>query len=498
MKSELQTISLPKAIKPEHCFKDIETEGVLPDYSPDISRLVRVDAAPCVENVRCDDKCEISGKLVFGLLYESDYKSKLAYTTFTVPFELKCDALAAKEIYPDVRCDCTYLTCRLLGQRKVSIKAKLDAVMTGVRVDDITVAKADGSDLNTFFKTETLAVSLPVARAEAEAEIKENLRIGEAVASVVYSTAVFAPAETEAFDTSAAVKADMHISTLCELPDGGYRMYAHTVPVEVSVKNDAINGDSTLEAKMEYSELSAVADLDEYGENKVINLHCNVRAAVTVRQEGEVTLPLDAFSRKHTCKCTRDDADFDISVPKAGKTVSLERSHETDGDISAVLGSATAFEIGEARVSGNMLLVRGKAKTDVLAQSGESVVSRTFTDDFEDSIPFSGDIVPSVGDITVFESKAELYGDTLNIRAMAFVGLSGDEHRHIPVLAAVELGDADEPVGGGFRFYYPDESETIWDIAKKYRVDPERLMSDNAESIAPDGRLNGKRYITIR
>ena len=498
MKSELQTISLPKAIKPEHCFKDIETEGVLPDYSPDISRLVRVDAAPCVENVRCDDKCEISGKLVFGLLYESDYKSKLAYTTFTVPFELKCDALAAKETYPDVRCDCTDLTCRLLGQRKVSIKAKLDAVMTGVRVDDITVAKADGSDLNTFFKTETLAVSLPVARAEAEAEIKENLRIGEAVASVVYSTAVFAPAETEAFDTSAAVKADMHISTLCELPDGGYRMYAHTVPVEVSVKNDAINGDSTLEAKMDYSELSAVADLDEYGENKVINLHCNVRAAVTVRQEGEVTLPLDAFSRKHTCKCTRDDADFDIRVPQAGKTVSLERSHETDGDISAVLGSATAFEIGEARVSGNMLLVRGKAKTDVLAQSGESVVSRTFTDDFEDSIPFSGDIVPSVGDITVFESKAELYGDTLNIRAMAFVGLSGDEHRHVPVLAAVELGDADEPVGGGFRFYYPDESETIWDIAKKYRVDPERLMSDNAESIAPDGRLNGKRYITIR
>ena len=134
----------------------------------------------------------------------------------------------------------------------------------------------------------------------------------------------------------------------------------------------------------------------------------------------------------------------------------------------------------------------------MLAQSGESVVSRTFTDDFEDSIPFSGDIVPSVGDITVFESKAELYGDTLNIRAMAFVGLSGDEHRHIPVLAAVELGDADEPVGGGFRFYSPDESETLWDIAKKYRVDPERLMSDNAESIAPDGRLNGKRYITIR
>lgn len=498
MKSELQTISLPKAIKPEHCFKDIETEGVLPDYSPDISRLVRVDAAPCVENVRCGDKCEISGRLVFGLLYESDYKSKLAYTTFTVPFELKCDAVAAKEVYPDVRCDCTYLTCRLLGQRKVSIKAKLDAVMTGVQVDEFTVAKADGSDLNTFFKTETLQVSLPVAHTAAEAEIKENLRIGEAVASVVYSTAVFSPAETEAFDTSAAVKADMHISTLCEMPDGGYKMYTHTVPVEVSVKNDSINCDSPLEAKMDYSELSAVADLDEYGENKVINLHCNIRAAVTVRRETEVTLPLDAFSRRHTCKCTRDDVDFDIRVPQAGKTVSLERSQKTDGDISAVLGSAATFEISEAKVNGSMLIVRGKVKTDVLAQSGESVVSRTFTDDFEDSIPFSGNVVPSVGEITVFESRAELYGDTLNIHAMAFVGLSGDEHKHIPVLAAVELGDTDEPVGGGFRFYYPDESETIWDIAKKYRVDPEKLMSDNVENVAPDGRLNGKRYITVR
>ena len=63
---------------------------------------------------------------------------------------------------------------------------------------------------------------------------------------------------------------------------------------------------------------------------------------------------------------------------------------------------------------------------------------------------------------------------------------------YLPILI---LGGASFAGSLGTKRY---ECQTIWDIAKKYRVDPERLMSDNAESIAPDGRLNGKRYITIR
>lgn len=498
MKSNLQTISLPRAIKAEHCFKDIELEGVLPDYSPDISRLVRVDAVPYVENVKCGDKCEIEGKIIFGLLYESDYKSKLAYTTFSEPFSLKCDIAPAKETYPNVKCDCTYLTCRLLGQRKVSVKAKIDAVLTGTQVDDFTVAEADSGDLNTFFKTTMLTASLPTAKVESVAEIKENVRLDEAVSSVIYAQAVFSPPETEAFDTSAAVRSNMNISALCELPNGGYKVFESKVPVEVSLKNEEVNGDSELDAVIDYSELSAVADLDEYGENKLLNLRCTVRATATVRKSGDIVLPLDAFSRKHSCKCTKNEAVIDIRVPQAGKTVSVERTHPSEGDLTAVLGSATSFEVTEAHIGGNMLYIKGRTKTDVLAQSGDSVVSRTFNDDFEDSIPFSGDAVPEITDISVFESKAELYGDNVNIRAMAFVKLEADERKQIPVLTSVELGESEEPVGGGFRFYYPDDDETLWDIAKKYRADPEKLRADNGEYIGEDGRLTGRRYLCIK
>ncbi len=498
MKTNLQTINLPKAMKAEHCFKDIELEGVLPDYSPDISRLVRVDAAPYVESVKCDDKCEISGRIIFGLLYESDYKSKLAYTTFQTPFELKCDHTPARESYPDVKCDCTYLTCRLLGQRKVAVKAKIDAAVSGTQVEDFTVAEPDGGDLNMFFKTDEITVSVPVARTEATAEIKENIRLDEAVASVIYAQAVFAPAETEAFDTSASVKSNMALSALCEMPDGGYKMISKSIPVEVSVKNDAISGDCNLDALVDYSELSAVADLDEYGENKILNVKCTVRAMATVRRDNRLVLPVDAFSRKHSCKCSKSDAVIDMCVLQVGKTVSIERSHATEGDLTSVLGAASVFEITELHQNGGALNIKGKVKTDVLAQSGESVVSRSYSDEFEDSLPYSGDGEPALIDISVFDSKAELYGDTVNIRTMAFIKPEYSEHKQMNILTSVELGDAEESVGGGFRFYYPDKDETLWDIAKKYRVDPEKLKNDNADYLSEDGKLVSKRYLCIK
>lgn len=498
MKSNLQTISIPKLIKPERCFKDIELEGVLPDYSPDISRLVRVDASPYVESVKCDTKCEISGRIIFGLLYESDYKSKLAYTTFQTPFELKCDHVPAKESYPDMKCECTYLTCRLLGQRKVSVKAKIDASVSGTQVDDFTVVEPDSGDLNMFFKTNELNVSLPVARTEAVAEIKENIRLDEAVASVIYAQAVFAPAETEAFDTSASVKSSMALNALCELPDGSYKMISKNVPIEVSVKSDAINSDCELDAALDYSELSAVADLDEYGENKIINMKCTLRATATVRKNSKLVLPVDAFNRKHSCKCVCSDAAIDAYVPQTGKTVSIERSHATDGDLTAVLGSTSSYEITEMHQSGDLLNIKGKVKTDVLAQSGESVVSRTFSDEFEDSMPYSGDGEPVFIDVSVFESKAELYGDALNIRTMAFIKPEYTERKQLSILTSVELGEAEEAQSHGFRFYYPDQNETLWDIAKKYRTDPERLKTDNADRLNDDGKLVGKRYLCIK
>ncbi len=498
MKSNLQTVSIPREMKSQHVFKDIELEGVIPEYSPDISRLVRVDASPYVESVKCSEKCEISGRIIFGLLYESDYKSKLAYTTFTVPFELKCDIASARETYPTVKCDCTYLTCRLLGQRKVSVKAKLEGVVSGVQVDDFTMASNMGDDLNTYFKTTMLSATIPVAKAETSCEIKENIRLNEVVSSVVYANATFSKPEAEAFETSASVRSYMEIHALCELENGEYKMFEQKIPVEVSVKSDSISSDSILDGEIDNVDLSAVADLDEYGENKLINVRCTVKASLTVKKASDITLPLDAFCKKQECKCERTPVVIDQTKKQSGKSISLERTHSAEGEIDSVISSDTFIEIFEARPTANTLLVKGKAKTEVLAKSGESVVSRTFTDDFEDSVPFDCDTTPEIAGVTVFESKAELYGDTLNLKAMAFVDIETTEHNQYDVLTMLELGEAVESASGGFKFYYPDSDETVWDIAKKYHIDPQRILTENAENLDQDGRLVGKRYVSIR
>ncbi len=500
MKSNLQSVSLPAVIKGEHYFKDIELEGVVAEYSPDISRLIRVEASPYTEGVEKGangEKTTVSGQVIFGILYESDYKSKLAYTTFTVPFEVSCEISLSNECYPQIKCDCTYLTCRLLGGRKVSLKAKLDVSVSGTRAEQVTLVSPESDSLETFFKTQSVTMPVPVGQTENTTEIKENIRLEQPVSSVVCASATLSPEKTEVYDTSATLKAEMNVSSLCELENGDYKTFESKFPVEISLTDDKIKSDTLLECNLEHRELSVVADLDEYGENRMLNLSADLKATAVIFQNETVAFPLDAFNKKHTCNCTKNVAAYQVKYPKQGRGMSFERSHSVNGEFDIIL-SATAFtEITEQKSTENGVFVKGRIKTEILAKSGESVVSKSYTDDFEDNIAYDGDGIPTQINISVYDCKASVYGDNVNIKTTAFASVEGEKRFAEQVLTNVEIEDDKLEIPGGFKFYYPDSGETVWDIAKKYHVDPERLARENAESLTEDGKLSGKRYVKV-
>ena len=84
MKASTRTVYLPRRICHTTSEKEITLENPLPDLSPDISRLIRAEATAYPEQTEAGkDGVTVSGRVVFGLLYETDYKNKLAHASMT-------------------------------------------------------------------------------------------------------------------------------------------------------------------------------------------------------------------------------------------------------------------------------------------------------------------------------------------------------------------------------------------------------------------------------
>ena len=92
MKAETTTVLLPVTVFEAGADKDVELESTLADYLPNINRIIKADADLTCEDIQINgNKAEVSGKAVFTLLYESDFKQKLRKERFSMDFVQRFD-----------------------------------------------------------------------------------------------------------------------------------------------------------------------------------------------------------------------------------------------------------------------------------------------------------------------------------------------------------------------------------------------------------------------
>ena len=81
----------------------------------------------------------------------------------------------------------------------------------------------------------------------------------------------------------------------------------------------------------------------------------------------------------------------------------------------------------------------------------------------------------------MISTGARLDGDKLSADAEIAVEASVTARERIRAVSGVIL-KKDEPAetdGNVIRLYYPDEGETAWEIAKRYRVSPDSVSGGN-------------------
>lgn len=485
-------ILIPKKIFQANADKDLELDSSIPEFSPDIARIVKVDCTPFAESVSIQDgKATLKGKAVYDVLYETDYKKRLRCCNFTQEFSQSIPIPKSNALNLHAFADtfCERISCKLLSPRRISVKVGLS---TKFEVEGETPIKAVAvtDDKTAFFRKKTIGFDGKTEMHESSHKFSESLTltqsekpIGEIVCG---SVDVRTPAVTLS-PGRAEIKTVATVHTLCEEENAEGRYFASvkSVPISIDYSNDAIGDHKQVSASLTPVDCTLSPELDQYGESRVIKADFSLKLCLKINDQFAHTVADDMFERG-----------FD-SIPIAA-TVSLpHESSRTENSFSTEMrsspmspkpetlldSSAHAFQASAEVVDGG-IKVSGVFVATLLCDTAEGVQN------FDNSIPFEK-IFPQeipngftsvTAKILPDEVIATLHSDgsaTVRIIATARVCIFTETEESFISEVTKRTARGDGYDDAALVYCFPTDDEDLWSIAKLYRADPEGIKSSN-------------------
>ena len=492
MELEKKNIFLPEITPGTVYRKDLELDGALSEDQPDISRLIRIDAhasEPAVETE--NGKLCVKSRVVFGILYESDLRGRPAYAQTAADFTQSTDIVSPAGEYfalADIRC--TYLTCKLLGARRYVIRAAMEtsvAVVSAKEQPAVDIPASGGE--NVFFKTEERVYSLPCRLFTEERRETGSAVSPQSVEAVLFTDYHVSSPEWESSEGRLTVRVPVFLKAFCETEDGSLITVPFSAETALTAEDPDITPESTFSVDACVSSCSSSAESDEYGEMRVIKFEYSVRMNAVCYEKASETVATDAFCASAVCDTQTKRVAYRDAAGEIKKEFRIQKEFDTEKtDIRGVNDITAAFSVNSAECSGGRLIVKGVYTADYLADTDTGISGGSFGGEFEESVECEDGC--SVMRVRVFPLESTYSvkdGGVIALESPAC--LCAELYRTVETeaLVSANVSETVSKAPCGIRFYYPEEGETAWSIAKCCRTDPEKLVADNPGAFAPDG-----------
>lgn len=504
-------IRFPNRLMDTLLDKETEFDGSLPDYCPDVTRLVRVDCTPYVD--ACDignDKVHISGRVVYDVLYETDRKNKLRYCSFTQEFHHSADLPRneLESLYGECTASCCKITCRMLSPRRLVLHARLELHVTVCGEAVHRLLSTEPTD-GVFFRKKTFRYDAPAETVRSEVRFDETLSLlqGEKnIGDLVFGTVSLQPPQVAVSQGSLTAKTVAIVKVLYEAEDaeGGYCMSAKNVPLSVTLEDPAIEEGKHCSVSLTVANSSILPELDQYGENRLLKAGFAVNASATLTGMREVEAADDLFSVDYADTVERTE----LSVPRLAEaidrsfTVDLKLPADEPLFTSLYDTSVRAGRIRATQAEGGIELT-GTLTVSMLGDGSDGMQHRDYTEEFVQFVPADvpADCSDVTAEVTPFEVLPTLHSDgSISARVICNARLSLCAKEAVSFLSDITKQTELDRSGDAYTvaYFFPARTDDLWSVAKKYRVDPDRLRLANPAAFDELGRLvNGTKTLTV-
>ncbi len=481
-------------------YTELSRDFILPDTYSDIKRIIWFSGRLIPDSGYCDlKKAYYGGKAVFKILFvtdegnvrslevSSDYEGSVQ--TAKQDDESKGDTEAV--FMPFIES----LSVRAVNPRKVGIKAKISSgvfawndIETSVGFGD-SVTELDKMSFEE--KCEKLSYIKMKSFSASNIESGDDIRIDDTaypIKEIVMTDITFSSISSKARDGAIAFNADADVVLAYTYDDiensrEGVRFLKHKIPISYLIEEPTVTEKALSVADVYLSTVSAATADNAEGVAKVIELDFSYSVNISAAIEEEAEIVKDIYSTLYETEALFSDIRYSSSAFEASKT--LKCSGEVNfGESGEILASIPSAKITSVESVDGALTVFGNAySSNLIVEEDNSTVLASV------EIPFSAVITQTPSQkleyicrVGVSESTSFISNGKTGADISLTISLIGWENRKENIVSSVALlSGAEEVSKKPFTVYYPAKGESVWDIAKKYKVTRSSLVMANSE-----------------
>lgn len=486
--------------------KEESEDYILPDYLPDVKKIVAVLPETTVRNrFLGSGTLEYDGETRFKVLYIAE-DGTLKSVVFTCGFEDKIGSSGFSEDCVEILTPVLRgLNVRLINPRKLNIRRENGAIVE-VYKRICTMPALSGASAADEERLVSKVQEVPsmnvLTLSENGLSISEDLSFDPALPTaeeLLYSSVLLRVEDCRPASGEVQLRGNAKILCICSsLPDAAGKTelikLSKEIPFTQTVKNKGLHADGVCRAALGQENAELRLREDEFGQKRVIEVDVGYRCDLEVFYPKAQKIVSDVFSTERMIETDRSEKRFEApdGVLKGSFSVneSVDLDLPEDGSYTLEYCFCRPELKGQKDDSGRIALGGSCSLTMLLRDgAGDLDVRRS-------SLPvrFVTDLAAKGEDVSVYvdagAASACFRLDKKKLSADLEVCFYGAVcHREsVEALDAIRVLPEKRALTGkrgSLIFYYPDENEDLFSIAKKYGVDPQTLEGQTTGDKAP-------------
>lgn len=467
----------------------IDCDISLPDYCPDIMRILRCSVTNSITNSKISgDRATVDGNAKIRIVYADDKNGIYCYEQdypFSKYAELS-DSYDGAVLCTSAKTE--YANCRAVSKKRIDIHGVVSIRFRifGIKRDSvITDAEGDGIQLKRNRVTTDNAVAVVMKKFQlSQTEEADGGEIGK----IFYACASPILTETKIIKGKILLKGEAVLKVMyCSGNKENESVCVnYNLPFSEIVDIENIDDSCKVSVNFNVDQVQAEPKTDNDGEYKYLNLGCDICAVVTAYKSEELCVIADAYSTQKEIDAKYKTTSFTQILQNLNDSIICRESIDLSSMNPQRIYAAIA-QSPEAKCcfDSDKMTVRGKIPLKFILIDGEGVPAfceREAEFEYSRSVDAKGGNLHCDPSLFLTGYSCSLTNDG-RAEFKAEMNISADitetcECRTLVRLKASENAEIKKR-HSALVICFCNGGEKVWDIARKYNTTVEDIMSEN-------------------
>lgn len=466
--------------------KNFEVTGdiIVPDIKPDIVSIINTNANSYIYKEEVNQgKIRFDGNIDTYIIYLADNGENRSIQTTLNFIENMEDANIFEGAIVKDKIFVEQVEAKVLNERKISIKANLKLSTEVYEKVELEIPSNFETDNDTQIQKETLEIKSIIGTNKVRTSIKEDMKVDSSlqVAEILKTSIEVTNIENKISYNKVLAKADSNIKILFLTEDGKISMIENKIPIMSFIDIEKVTESHI--CNVEYTIRNMLFKVNN-AEMHSINCQVDFEVNCEVFEAKTIDVIQDMYGIRKNIEFSKKDVEVEINSSSKEEIVSLNERVLVENILSIYDTNITAKIVSKNKSNG-VCNYECELNIDIYYEADNRNGLNVKNIKLPFMMKFDGE---EELNFSIFKKIFTIREENVDLELQISARQLNNNMRNISIIENVETKDCEEENDYKMFMYFVKQGDTIWKIAKKFRVSMQEIIKLN-ELENPD-RIN--------